>query len=277
VRDNPRLGSIGALTGPTTIPGSVVIGNNPQLVNALLQNVVEIGGDLDFEGNPMVQNFQWAGNEWSLKSIGGSLILRDNAGLNALFGFEKLADVGGDLIFSNLPGLTDLTELYNLTHVGGTLSVTKNAGLRSLDGLDRLTAVDGNFNVVGNPSLKNIMGPGRLAAVGGNTLVDDNQALTFFASGLRNPKFANSSSLTVTNNLSLDEIRLIRVDSAGTIRIANNAALATLSLDGLYEASTFDVENNPKLPECAVDAMVAKVTFHTTVIVSGNDTTATCK
>ncbi len=111
IQDNAALSDIGALSGLSSVAGSLWIGNNPSLV------------DLEGLGN--------------ITSIGEDLSIGSNDALTDLDGLGGLASVGRDMSVSGNTALTSLDGLANLVAVWKRTSIVDNPALASL-GLDNL-------------------------------------------------------------------------------------------------------------------------------------------
>ena len=75
-----------------------------------------------------------------LKSIGGSLKIKNNAELRTLSGLDSLRHVNGNLFIKNNKTLHSLEHLQNLDSIAGLLAVAYNNSLTSLYGLHNIAA-----------------------------------------------------------------------------------------------------------------------------------------
>ena len=169
VQDNAKLFVFGT-DGLTSLPGSLVLKNNP-LLGSLpgLDLLRTVGGDLQVEGFKYMEqlhmealqyvggDFRFIGNELhgmsslaKLGSIGGGLFLLDNPRLSTP-NFPALRSVNTDVVIERNAQMTHVTGLWGLRTVR-YLEVRDNPQMRMLNGFSDLRSAE-SVTVSGNPEL----------------------------------------------------------------------------------------------------------------------------
>jgi len=199
---NQLLASLGSFSTLESVGGDLQIRGNALSNLVGLGNLVEIGGNLVFDGTPPFGNpgLKTLQGLEKLAIVRGSLIIEGNSQLEDLEGLQNLeqtewVNVSDNPSLTSLGGLRGLKSLgfnglkveknASLTSLGlvelttcGAISLTENATLRNVDGLDKLTSVsnwvqlDGEFqHVDGLRGLENVGGTlavlGAVADLGG--------------------------------------------------------------------------------------------------------------
>ena len=241
--DVRQLRDLTALSGLTSITGSLSISDNPYLTNLDgLQGITSVGRNLTVYQNSALSNINGLSG---INSVGLSIQIESNDSLTNLDGLIGI-NLGG---FAESPykkfrivgnnALTDITGLRSLTSFDGALWIEDNPALTSLEGLEGLTSLGSEGDYYGlviryNDSLTNIDSLSALTFIGGNVDIYDNDSLTNL-NGL-------ASLSSVGDDLSI-------INSYGSFFIRNNqvldqfCGLFQLLHSGGYQGS-FITENN---------------------------------
>jgi hypothetical protein len=135
IDSNPLMMTSDGLQLVTSLNGSVLIQNNPQMLSAKgLGSLKDVGKD----------------------SHGRCLAFVNNPSMNEC-SFPKLAACGGSLLLAKV-GLVDTKgfgalESIGASSTGKSIQVIGNSNLKSLSGLDQLHQIQGSFEAAGNPKL----------------------------------------------------------------------------------------------------------------------------
>ncbi|MCK6695506.1 MAG: PKD domain-containing protein, partial [Thermoanaerobaculia bacterium] len=197
-----------------------------------------------------------------LDSVGGNLVIRENAWLYDLSGLENLSFVGGELLISFNGKMTDLTQFKHLKEIGGALTFFGNPSLKSLKGLDSLRSVRGSVNVWVNESLKDLSGLDRLdsihvnLSIGGNAnLIDLNGLgnLRFIGKSFAAGDFFGAKNVSLASLNGLEKLNFI----GDKLDIFDNPQLSNLSaLDHcIFIGGALRIYNNPVLSTCSVQSI----------------------
>lgn len=113
-----------------------------------------VTGSVDITDCPDVGNLD---DLSSVKVVGGSLVLRNNAGLTRVDALSSLLHVGGFVSIENCDALSavDGDAFSSLTSVGGFITVIHNDALVTVDSFKRLSSIGSHFMVFNNKVLKN--------------------------------------------------------------------------------------------------------------------------
>jgi hypothetical protein len=186
-----------------------------------LSGYTKVVGDLTIRSNSLMS---LTGIE-SLASVGGRIIITDNAILTSLEGLEGLTSVGGDLEIAGNDGLTNLEGLENVTSVGGDLEIRGNADLTNLEGLENVTSVGGDLGIIGNAGLTSLKGLENLTFVG-QMNIGYNNSLTNLQS-LENLTSVGRN-FDIFKNIALTSLELNRLNHVGdSFSISGNQELCT--------------------------------------------------
>lgn len=151
-----QISDLSNLMNLTSITGSLIIRNNPALVNlGGLENLAAIGGYLSIVFNDALTNLDGLAN---LSTIGWWLDIEQNNSLVNLDGLASIYTIGANLTITSNPALTNLNGLANLSVLGGYLTITFNDTLTNLDGLANLLTIGESLNIVYNDALTNCCG-----------------------------------------------------------------------------------------------------------------------
>jgi Leucine-rich repeat (LRR) protein len=93
-----------------------------------------------------------------IKSIGGSLQIRNTELLTNISGLTNLESVGGAIYLQDNDQLTSFDGLQNIRSAGEDLFIGQNINLESLEGLEGLISINGILTVRGNDKLTDIEG-----------------------------------------------------------------------------------------------------------------------
>ena len=179
----------------------------------------------------------------NLKTIDGSLQIRENSELQNLKGFENLTEITGTLFIAGNKKLATLDGMNNLTTVGKRLALYGNESLGSLEGLENLrTTVDVDIE---DTALRSLAGLEQLNVQ--ELLIRDNASLTSLAELVN---LQNLRELSIIGNPALQQLdgldNLVAVDR--WFHIDDNSALGDLGgLRSLTSVKLFSLRRNPLL------------------------------
>ena len=88
-----------------------------------------------------------------LTTVGGTLMILDNTGMDVMASMPHLTTVGGDMDIGNNPDLIVLGDLQSLSYVGGFLHVYGNDMLNSLEPLSTMSYIGDDLQIQDNPQL----------------------------------------------------------------------------------------------------------------------------
>ncbi len=163
---NENLLSLSGLENLTSVGGDLTIGTffysycecgNGSLPNLTgLDNVTFVGGDIRIFCNGALTSL--TGLEGLTSIVGhlnvGSFGTAGNHSLTSLAGLDNVISIGGGLLIADNAALTDLSGLDNLTSIGGNLEIIENDTLTSLTGLDNIQAETiSDLSITNNSSL----------------------------------------------------------------------------------------------------------------------------
>ncbi|MGC3948379.1 MAG: fibronectin type III domain-containing protein [Chryseolinea sp.] len=237
---------LSALSVLESLPGALVIENNPLLTNVDgLRNLKDIAARLRIMNNATLANLN------GFDSLRGcsSINIEGNGTLPAISGFNKLTVLhtdlsiffpsGASIVIANNQNLTSISGFNGVGAVSG-LSVQANAKLISLAGFGGLEYVSatgpryavGTLAVTGNPSLTDISGLSHLKHVaviniGGNASLKNIDALSSLIS-MSTRRIAIYDNATLENLDGLSNLRssgVLPTDLPISINLGNNPAL----------------------------------------------------
>lgn len=209
IQDNANLTNVDGLSSLETAYGIVRIDLNPALLDVRgLENLQTVADGLSLWGNYALSDMSLASlqsvGDWMrigyssladipsipISTVGGDLLIHNNAQLTTVASFPNLQSVGGHLYLRENPELTSvsfpaLTQVFGrvqmidndkMTNLDGLSSIAlaqavnirENAWLNDISGLDNLTEVPGMFKIVLNGGLVNLDGLDNLQSVGGD-------------------------------------------------------------------------------------------------------------
>lgn len=138
-----------------------------------------------------------------ITSVGGRLLIFDNAALATLTGLDNISQVSSSVRISKCHNLSDLTGLESLTSINSFFSIDNNDNITQLTGLNASLTVGGRLEIESNPALQDLDGLSGLSRVGNTTLsVVDNPLLTSIA-GLASVDISSIANLVIEENTSL--------------------------------------------------------------------------
>ena len=240
--------------GCTQLEGDVYISGNDIVNLNGLSVVISIGGSLSIIYNNGLNSLSGLDN---LNSIGGNLSIYFNQALTSLTGLEGLTSVGGNLKIYKNDALTSFTGLEGLTSIEGNIYFN-NRALTSLIALDNLTTIGGYLEIVGNNVLTSLSGLDNLSSIGGYLEIMHGIALTSLT-GLDNLT-SIGDDLTIRDNhaltslTGLDNLTSIR----GDLNIVSNDTLTSLTgLENIDANSIFNlfITDNSSLTTCEVQSI----------------------
>src|SRR5690606_19436605 len=228
------------LSNITHITGEVIIRQNPSLVNANLNSLQEIGGDLTLFGGSNINLTTLSLN--SLTSIGGKISISNTLNLSTL-GLNSLQTIGGSVTILQT-GITSIS-LGNVTSLNASLDIRSNSQLNSISGLQNLASVNGSVTMHYNDALVSLSGLQNLTSINGTLSIRNNAALTSLAglhnltSGITNLRIQDNPNLemcTLSNlcaylsNNSTTHPRTISGNKSGSNCVSANAVIAHCSV-----------------------------------------------
>lgn len=200
---NERLVSLsGFPPSLTEVSGAVSIVSNPQLADLSGLSEVRSMGGLTIAGNPGLRDLRGLAPDLHLAagSLGWSVMVEDNDGLESLVGFPIGSPrLEGSVFVVANDRLTNLAGLNHLEEVAGDVIIGKdrddhlsescgngddavgNSSLRDLAGLDSLVTIGGTLALVCNESLTEVSALAALQSIGGNLRLRENLALSSVA------------------------------------------------------------------------------------------------
>ncbi len=193
-----------------------------------------------------------------IKTIGGSLIIRNNSLLTNLDGLRNLTHVEDDLILDNNALLSDLAGVDSLRSLGGSLQIAANTSLTSFNALRALSSVGGDIDIEFNESLLALNGLELLPGIGGKLNISDNTSLSKL-NGFTSLSTVGGAMIIEGNDSLSSLTDLVPLNSiTGELLIIGNHALT--SLDGLdnldYSTiSNITIRNNQMLSVCEVNSI----------------------
>ncbi len=150
VHDNDQLTSLAGLNRLSSVP-TISVFNNPELtnLNALL-SVAQLDGLLNIHNNDRLITLEGLN---SLRVVGASVTIRENALLKNLDGLDALSTVGGAFKIEANPTLTGL-GIPGLSDVGGDFVLSGTAASLLGGAFASLSHVGGNAFINDNPAMQ---------------------------------------------------------------------------------------------------------------------------
>uniref|UniRef100_UPI0040492C95 hypothetical protein n=1 Tax=Flavobacterium sp. TaxID=239 RepID=UPI0040492C95 len=248
----------------TNYPHHIIIVGNVNTSNihdlSPLQNLVEIGGNLEIGNNHLLQNLNGLQN---FTHIGGGLRIFmapsiENPQLNSLEALSNLEEIETYLALENLPFVTNLDAFSSISHLKQALIISGNPLLNNINGvsqLENLSEMGQGLIIENNTSLSAINFPSlyiandftNISILGNNAL----SSIQFpLIQSVFNLKILNNASLTQFNAPQLWKIGQwttypFNVVSQGGLQINNNTSLQNLNgLSGLLNVASVEINNN---------------------------------
>ena len=100
-------------------------------------------------------------------------------GLNDIDDLESVASIGGDLILTENALIKEVDSLKQLAAVGGSIEIHNNNTLKDVDGLDGLSEVNGTLSISGNDKLTSLYGLRLITYVAQDLVIKDNPDLSW--------------------------------------------------------------------------------------------------
>ncbi|MCB9285403.1 MAG: T9SS type A sorting domain-containing protein [Lewinellaceae bacterium] len=147
------------ISPPPCLPGGIAFESQAQIDSFPLNHpdCAVIGGRVGI-WESMDGNITSLDSLYPIITIGGSLMILNNASLTDLRGLDNLTYIGEDLKVSGNGSLTNLTGMNNLTYIEGSLVIFSNKSLVSLNGLRNMAAIEGKLEVIFNDMLTSLGG-----------------------------------------------------------------------------------------------------------------------
>jgi len=170
---------------------------------------------------------------FNFTEITGSLLIQ-NTDITNVDGFSELVSIGGNLIISNNAALSNIIGFVML-ETASYFSITDNANLINIEGFNALTTIDNSFNIGSNESLTTISGFNSLNEVGNNNSSNCGSNCDVFA-------IEQNPNLTAINGF--DALQTVNA----RFRIKNNLLLNSLiGFSALNYVISFEIASNPIL------------------------------
>ncbi len=140
-------------SGLTMVEGDLAVIHCTSLTALDGLNLVDtVGGDFVIQGDSSLTRLTTDSLFFSLRSIEGSLVIKNCPKLLRIAGFENLDSLGEDIIFQELNSLSDISNFENL----GTIQKFKlleNSVFQNIFSFPKLSLVEDSLIVIGNPLL----------------------------------------------------------------------------------------------------------------------------
>ncbi len=249
----------------TVVDGDLIIQGKDINDLSNLNNIVEVTGSVEFDGNDTLSSLSGLDN---LETVGGDLSFFFNPVLTSPAGLA-VTSVGGSL---NLQS-TDFTSfsLSTLTSIGNNFTLDGNGDLTSLS-LNGLTNIGGSFNVNNNGLLDNLSVTA-LATINASLFIQNNPVLTTInmnslsniatvAPPARDFVISDNDALTTLSGIGpLSSLGDSRVSISG-----NELLKDVNALSGIVSATrNFSITSNP-----ALSNLTALSSFQNLSILSGS-------
>lgn len=132
-------------------PGGVTFNTQAQLDQFIIDypNCTQIVGNTWIEGSDITDLSPLQ----NITSVGGYLVVENNAVLTNVDGLNNIATLGADLTIRGNTLLTNLDGLTGLTTISGWLTVDDNTDLTDISGLESVSSGIENLVITDNPAL----------------------------------------------------------------------------------------------------------------------------
>lgn len=210
----------------------------------------------------------------SIKSIDGTLYIRQSDYLTNLSGLNNLDSIGGALYARFNDNLISFSGLNNLKYIGDYMLVQWNAELSSVNGLNSLTYIGGDMDFYKNGKLYSLEAFSNLTTVNGRVEIEYNSSLSSL-SGLDNISQVDYFRINNNPNLSVCNVESVCSHITSTFAYnnktgCNNTAEIAANCSGpaqpcLTDGITFTSQQQIdsfaiNYPDCT--AIVGDVTIH---------------
>jgi hypothetical protein len=254
IEGNGNLTNIDGLSSLTESFGWVRIDGNPSLVSTAGLGNLQIAHDwLSIAANPNLQvlgltSLEVAAGNFrvyftglpaidpmpNLTTVGGSLLILENANLGDVSGFSNLQTIGGDLDVRLNPSLANVDGFESLSEVFGRVQFIENDGLVNLNGLGNLQLAH-DVNLLNNFLLSNVAGLSGLSQVPGFFRLIGSHGLSNLT-GLNNLASVGQDFRIVgcSNLAAIPGLQALNA-VGGDVTIANNNDLATCIAQALVD------------------------------------------
>jgi len=231
---NSTLTNLVGLENLTDVGGEVEIRDNNSLLNLQgLENLTQIHTNLIIDANNSLLDLNGLS---SLNELGDDLHIANNPQLNSVRGLAQIANVEA-LVLSNNGVLPDLRGFESLAEVAATLTISGNNNLSDLDELSALESIGGSLSITGNDRLTSLAGLSTLQSIAGDELtISDNPDLASIAglegvTELGQALPAPPARITISDNPDLTHLDGMPSLSSleGTLTISNNDSLTDIS------------------------------------------------
>lgn len=235
-----NLTSIEALSSLERVKSFMMFGNLQLVDSVNLASLTEVTGRVTVNNNPYLKDLRMFSN---VQSIGQSVLISWNQGLESLDGLDQLEVVEGDLTIEyNGPTLSNIDGLGQLRRVGNHFTFSQIDHITDLSALSSLSEVEGNFFISECGDLEFLTGLESLVHLGNNFSIVDNDRL-FQLTGLDNLRTIDGF-LRIEGNASLGDLdALSNLEEINNfLNISGNSSL--VSITGLSQLDPYSIESS---------------------------------
>src|ERR1041385_12084 len=157
ITDCPQLFDLTGLNNLNTISGSNpesirIARNNTLQSTDALQNITSVPGKILIQDNPSLRDIEGLRSLTTMSGTGANIYINGNVALENIDGLRSLktfsgGDIGGVISIAYNPALANINGLSSLTQVSGAnamVEILHNESLANLDGLASLTQITTN-------------------------------------------------------------------------------------------------------------------------------------
>lgn len=218
---------------PVLIPGDRVITSQTDINELMAVTAFAIGGDLILEG---IGDTDLTGLD-SLVQVEGSLLIRDNPGLQRL-PLDGLQHVAGDLVVRGNPVLHTVGVFPRLERLNGSIVLEGN-GPADLGGFAALDRLDGDLRIAGYDGLRVVSGFGKLIRIGGSLQILNNHGTALRLPGLQRLARVQGGMQVESNSIDTLVAPAGLLSVGGSLEVTDNSlhALSGLGQLKLIEGS----------------------------------------
>jgi hypothetical protein len=253
---NDMLESINGLSNIINIEKSLVIENNPELLNLDgLDGLTTIGESLSIRNNISLASLEHLS---SLTTIGsGNLSIEGNSSLHNLNGLNNINSLDNLYIavnqsLENINGLSNSITSLNSLEIIGNQNLDNLNGLQSITNLDNALVRISNNPLIDNLGLTNVTSSqiGIIEIIGNHNLQD----MTGLSSSIN-----EIGRLIISFNNGIQTINLNSVTTINELSIDSNATLETINLIGTTELGILNIAHNPNVQHLNLNPSVANL------------------
>ncbi len=222
-----------------------------------LKGLSYIGGSLQLIDNGM----ESLDGLTSLDTIGETLWIERNYGLNEEGGLNNLQYIGQDFHFKNNNNTTYIGNFPQLHSIGRSMIILENDSITSIGYFPMLTAIDTDFIVDDNDMLLSIQGLSSIQSVGNHMRITGNESILHLNPD--NSLLEIGGTLEVYRNYNLETLQgLNNLSDVGQhiLILNNNNLVEVTSLQGInYIGGDFKINKNPNLESIPSFPMLTQI------------------